>query len=244
MATNAGARDDGDTVDSTDDDDLAQNGTKTNSQQGNAGNAQQQNTQNTGDGDDDDDDDEKAAAELERVKKELLDAKKAIKTLTRQRDQATEKLTKVGQATGSDDPEAVADELRQAREVISQMKAEARKTQKAEAVREVVLSDEKYAPYQNTVRYIVPTLDLDDEADVGDDGRYDADTLREAAKSAVAQYVKDNPRAPAKREVSGGSVGDPARAGAVGGGQKQDQFADLDQKYNGFLSRTFGTPRR
>lgn len=226
MATNAQARDDGDDTLAGDDDlapgdgDTANKTDKTTDAPQKGGKA----------GDESKDDDaggegDNAPAEVARLRKELRQAKAAVTTLTRQRDEATNKLAKVGEAADGADPETVVEELRQAREELASVRAANRKAQVTEAVREV-LSQEKYAPYAGTVRYIVPTLELDDEADIGPDGRYDPEVLKEAALDAVKQYQQDNPRQP-KRESAGGLGGDPARNGAAPGGKEQNELARL-----------------
>lgn len=220
MVNPAKARDDGDESADVDDDDLAQQaetekdtGSKKAPPQGDAG-----------DGDTDDNEEEKSAKQMLALREEeLVTAKKNIRTLTKK---LNDLLAKVGVKDG-EDPEDLAAQLRKANARAEALLRENRRAQVVEAVREV-LSTEKYRDYAGNVKYIVPTLALDEDADVTTDGRYDAEALADAAKRAVKQYAEDNPRPSKRDDAAGGPGGEAARKGSPLPRSEEEELARLE----------------
>jgi hypothetical protein len=200
MVNPAKARDEGDES-AEDDDDLA-NEAETGSDK------RQEKAPPQGDADDKnsdtDDESDEEESEVERLKAEARQKNKNIRALTTEIQNLKNQLAKVGVKEGSDADDLVK-RAKQAEQRVAALLGETRRSQKVEAVREV-LSTDKYRDYAPAVKYIVPILDLDDDTDITDDGRYDAEALSDAAKRAVKQYAEDNPR-PRKSEGTGGGPG-------------------------------------
>jgi hypothetical protein len=199
MVNPAKARDEGDES-AEDDDDLAQeaetgsdNGTtKKAPPQGEAADKKDE------DSTDDDGDDDEAT----RLRNELALVKKNNRALTRKLNDV---LAKVG-ATDTEGADEIVTRAKKAEKRVAELERRDRQNQKVEAVREV-LSTDKFRDYASAVKYIVPILDLDDDADITEDGRYDAEALADAAKRAVRQYADDNPRPPRRGEGTAGGPG-------------------------------------
>jgi hypothetical protein len=207
MVNPAKARDEGDeSSDKEDQDDLAneaetgsdKNGTGSTKAppQGDAAGDKEKNSDTDDEGDDD---------EATRLRNELAQVKKNNRALTRKLNDV---LAKVG-ATDTEGADEIVTRAKKAEKRVADLERRDRQNQKVEAVREV-LSTEKYRDYAPAVKYIVPILDLDDDTDITDDGRYDAEALSTAAKQAVKQYAEDNPR-PRKSEGAGGGPGGEAQ---------------------------------
>lgn len=235
MVSKDTARDDGANASSDDeeygDDDLATEGTDEGKTTGTGSKkapsqGDKKKKDDSTDDDEGDEEEEKSAKKLLALREEeLSQLKKSNRTLTKKMNDL---LAKVGVKEG-EDPEDIAAQLRKANERAEALLRENRRAQKVEAVRDV-LSTDKYRDYAQNARYIIPMLDLDDEVDVDQDGRYDADELKRAAREAVKQYADDNPRPPSKREGAGGPGGEAGRKGALPPSE-EEELARLEKMF-------------
>lgn len=231
MVSKDTARDDGaNASDEEEDDDLAAEGTDgTTTGTGSKKAPSQGEKDNTTGTDGDDEAEEKSAKEMLALREqELAQAKKNVRTLSKRITEMEQTLTKLG-VTGEKKPEDITQEVEQWKQRALRLQQENRRAQKVEAVREV-LSTDKYRDYAQNVRYIVPMLDLDDDVDVDQDGRYDAEELKRAAREAVKQYAEDNPRPAQKRESAGGPGGEAGRRGALPPSE-EEELARLEKLF-------------
>lgn len=173
----------------------------------------------------------------ERLARELDQAKKQLRAANREARAAKETLTKAG-ITDKDDPEDIKAQLQAAKAERDQLRAQQRDTQTREAIREVLNSEERYAPYQKSVKYIATELDLTEDDIDPDTGQYDPDALEVSAEKAVERYVRNQPK-PAVRQVGvGGSVGgEPGRNGASQKKTNEQKLIETDDALGGVFSK-------
>jgi hypothetical protein len=103
----------------------------------------------------------------------------------------------------------------------------------------VLNSDDRYAPYHKSVKYIATELNLTDDDLDPDTGRYDEDVLEEAAEKAVERYVKNAPKPAATRQSggAGGPGGEPGRGGTQMKKSDAQKLDELDDALGGVFSR-------
>jgi len=228
MAINKKGRADADAPDDeeVEDDDLADDPTK--------------DTVNTEEAEDDEEGEQegkggkKKESDVERLQRELDQAKKAARAEARKRREAEAKLTNAG-ITEDDDPQAIKNELETLRKERDLLRAQQRKAQVNEAIREVLSSDDKYAPLSRSVKYIAVELDLTDDDLDPDTGKYDEDILDEAAEKAVQVYWKNAPKPDAVRHRAT-TGGEPARGGNGSKETEKERLAKLEKQFGVNLS--------
>lgn len=154
------------------------------------------------------------ATEVKRITTELNQTKRAITTVTRQRDEAREKLTKVAGDSG-ERPEDIANKLAEKDRRLAQVEAKARIRQIGSAV--AAYLSEHHPLHVDAVEWLpakVATL-MSDE-DIADDGEYLEDVLMEKIEPLAQKYVEKNPRQQRQeRNKDGGAGGEGNRGQKV-----------------------------